>query len=175
LERRDFPPGVHTWRRGKVSEYGKRFREKQKVKRFYGIFERQFKKYFESAENIKGSTGENVLIMLERRLDNAVLRGGFALSRPQARQLIRHCHIFVNGKLIDIPSYQIKEGDVIQPANHDSAKKLVDNAVQAYKPDLPSWLERSADGLELKVVHLPVRNEVPLDVHEALIVEFFSR
>lgn len=175
LERRDFPPGVHNWRRGKLSEYGKRFREKQKVKRFYGIFERQFKKYLEAAEKQKGGVGENLLITLERRLDNAVLRGGFALSRPQARQLVRHCHILVNGKEVDIPSYQLREGDVIQPAANESSKKIVEAAIQAYKPELPSWLERSTDGLELKVVHLPARNEIQLDIQEQLIIEFFSR
>lgn len=174
LGKRNYPPGVHNWRKSKLSEYGKRFREKQKVKRFYGIFEAQFKHYIEIAEKLKGSTGENLLILLERRLDNVVFRGGFALSRPHARQLIHHGHISVNGKNVDISSYSVREGTMIKAAD-EPGRKMIENAQQAVRVTLPSWLEKTADPLELKVVHLPVRNEIGLNIQEQLIIEFFSR
>lgn len=176
VDKRDSPPGMHNWRKGKLSEYGKRLREKQKGKRHYGLFEKQFKNYFRKANKQKGNTGENLLTLLEMRLDSVVFRGGFAQSHPQARQIIAHGHIFVNGRKVDIPSYLIKVGDIITPNTRESSKKMIASVVQeGSRLDVPSWLEKSADNLQLKIVNLPARNEVQLEIEEQLIVEFFSR
>ena len=173
LEKRDYPPGMHNWRRGKISEYGKRLREKQKAKRYYGIFDKAFKKYFHIAEKMKGNTGENLLALLERRLDNAIFRGGFAHSRAQARQMVNHGHITVNGKKVDVASYLIQEGDVIKPREKDASKKMVETVQEARNAETPSWL--STEKNEIKVVQMPTREEVEIEIHEELIVEFFSR
>lgn len=175
VEKSNQPPGMHQWRRGKLSEYGKRLREKQKAKRYYGVMERQFKNYFHKAEIKKGNSGENLMIMLESRLDNVVFRGGFSASRGQARQLICHGKIFVNGKKVTIPSYLIKAGDVIQPNPKEPVKKMISEIQQAVSIQSPSWLERIADPLGLKIINTPTRNEVPIELQEQLIVEFFSK
>lgn len=173
---RNFPPGMHHWRRGKISEYGRRLKEKQKAKRYYGLLERQFKNCFHRAEKQKGNTGTNLLVLLERRLDNVLSRGGMALSRPHARQMINHGHISVNGKKVDIPSYLVWEGDVIQAMPHESSKKIVQKVRETGASNPPSWLEvLSGDTQGIKVINMPVREEIPLEIHEQLIVEFFSR
>ena len=175
LERRDRPPGMHHWRRGKVSEYGQRLREKQKVKRYYGVYETQFKNYFALASKQKGNTGELLLVLLERRLDNVVCRGGLAFSRPQARQFIGHGHFLVNGKKVDIPSYLIKEGDVITVKPKDNVQKLIKEVYDACTAEAPSWIEKTPDKAEIKVVNMPARSEIQIEIQEQMIVEFCSR
>lgn len=175
IEKRNYPPGMHHWRRGKLSEYAKRLREKQRAKRYYGLFETQFKNYFLKALKKKGNTGTNLLVLLESRLDNVLFRGGFALSRVHARQMINHGHLAVNGKKVDIPSFLVKQGDIIQAVDREDAKKMLDGIAQAINSNPPSWIERGSDPLSLKVVNLPVREEIQIDLQEQLIVEFFSR
>lgn len=175
LEKRNYPPGMHHWRRGKVSEYGKRLREKQKTKRYYGLLEKQFKEYFQIAERQKGNSGTNLMIILERRLDNVVYRGGFAHSHRHARQLINHGHIAINGKRVDIASCLVEVGDVITSVGTESSKKTVQGNVQSVRVDPPSWLEHSAEPPSIKVLNVPVRDEIPIEIDEHLIVEFFSR
>ncbi len=167
------PPGQHGQKgRRKISEYGIQLREKQKVKRMYSVMERQFKKYYKMAASKKGSTGEIILQILESRLDNVIYRLGLAASRPQARQLVSHGHVTVNGKKVTIPSYNVKIGEVIalspKAANLDLIKKLA-----ALDVKLPSWLERQAT--VGKVNTLPKREELEMDINESLIVEYYSR
>jgi len=174
--RRDYPPGVNSWRRSKVSDYALQLREKQKVKRFYGILDRQFRKYFNEAVRMRGNTGENLLLLLERRLDNAVLLLGFGKSRSDARQIVRHGHVLVNGRRTDIPSYQLKVGDEIAVRGDDGVRKMIQDNVEIAKGrDVPSWLEFDAAGLAGKTGKLPSREEVSVPVREQLIVEFMSR
>ena len=167
------PPGQHGAKgRRKLSEYGIQLREKQKVKRMYGILERQFKKYYKMASSKKASTGDVILQILESRLDNVIYRLGLAASRPQARQLVSHGHVTVNGKCVTIPSYNVKIGDVVslspKAANLDFIKKLATLDVK-----LPSWLERQAT--VGKINTLPKREEIEADINEKLIVEYYSR
>ncbi len=174
--RREKVPGMHNWQRGKVSDYKKGLREKQKVKRFYGLLERQFKRYFRMAEIEKGNTGMNLLKIIETRLDNAVLRGGFALSRAQGRQLVCHGHIKVNGKRVDIPSYLLKTGDVITVQDRENSKKQVkENMEQAKTREPVSWLAVNEAGLEITVVKEPTREDVSIPIEEQLVVELLSR
>lgn len=176
VARRDYPPGQHAWRRRKLSDYGVGLREKQKVKRFYGLMERQFRLYFAKAQRLKANTGEALLILLERRLDNVVARLGFAPSHRQARQLVNHGHITVNGKKVDIPSYLVSPGDVIAPASKEKTQKIVrDNLDLTKDLGLPSWLERVTQPLQGQVLALPSRDEVSIPVQEQLIVEFCSK
>ena len=167
------PPGQHGQKgRRKLSEYGIQLREKQKVKRMYGILERQFKKYYKMASSKKASTGDVMLQILESRLDNVIYRLGLASSRPQARQLVSHGHVNVNGKCVTIPSYNVKIGDIVslspKAANLDFIKKLA-----ALEVKLQSWLERSAT--VGKINTLPKRDEIEADINEKLIVEYYSR
>ena len=176
LSRRDYPPGVHAQRRTKVTEYGVRLREKQKLKRIYGVMERQFKIYFVEAVRQKGNTGENLLRLLERRLDNVVLATGFALSRNHARQLINHGHFRVNERRVDVPSFLVRPGDVITPSTRENARKIVAEAVEVNKSQpVPGWLEVSGDVLTAKVVGIPARTDVPHPIQEQLIVELCSK
>ncbi len=176
FKRRDYPPGMHTRRPRKISEYNKQLREKQKAKRIYGIGERQFRKYFEMAERMKGNTGENLLTILERRLDNVVLSLGFALSRFHARQMVAHGHITVNGKKMDIPSYLVKAGDVIGVTRKEKIRKLVAETVEISRgAEIPQWLEVDAQNLVGKVVQLPKRDEIKHQLEEQLIVELCSK
>lgn len=175
LERRDKPPGMHNWRRAKTSEYGQRLREKQKVKRYYGVFDAQFRSYYELATKIQGNTGENLLVLLERRLDNVMCRGGLASSRGQARQFIGHGHVLVNGKKLDLPGYLVKQGDVIRACPKAHSQKMVKTASETRSVTLPSWIERVQDQLEIKVVQMPVRGEIPIEIQDNLIVEFCAR
>jgi small subunit ribosomal protein S4 len=176
LTRRDYPPGVHAQRRSKVTDYGLRLREKQKLKRIYGVLERQFRKYFEEAERLKGNTGENLLSLLERRLDNVVVASGFALSRNHARQLVNHGHIRVNARRVDIVSFQVRPGDKVSVRDNPKTRKLIGEAVEVNKSQaVPDWLAVRADALESTVVSLPRREHVPHPISEQLIVEFCSR
>ncbi|MCP3916914.1 MAG: 30S ribosomal protein S4 [bacterium] len=176
LQRRDYPPGVHAQSRRKITDYGVRLREKQKLKRVYGVLERQFKRYFKEAERMRGNTGENLLMLLNRRLDNVVLTGGFALTLAQARQLVNHGHMLVNGKRCTIPSYQVRPGDVITPRTKDNTKKLVSEFLDVNKSGfVPSWLEANADTMTITVTGLPTRTDFQFPIQEQLIVELCSK
>ncbi|MCK8816182.1 30S ribosomal protein S4 [Natroniella sulfidigena] len=177
IERRSYAPGEHgKKRRRKPSEYGMQLREKQKVRRVYGVLENQFNRYFETAERKPGITGENFLKILERRLDNTVYRLGFAASRNEARQLVRHGHIEVNGSRVDISSYQVEEGDVIgvKEASKDM-KRIKENIEMNANLETPSWLQVNFEKKEGKVLTEPVREEIDIPIQEQLIVEFYSR
>ncbi len=176
--KRGYAPGQHGQgqARKKVSEYGLQLREKQKARRAYGVLERQFRAYFDKAERQKGITGENLLILLERRLDNVVFRLGFGSSRIQARQLVRHGHFTVNGHRVDIPSYLIKPGDVIQVKEGSKESPLIKEMAEGLgHKTTPSWLELSAQDLTGKVVRYPTREEIDVPIQEHLIVELYSR
>ena len=174
LEKRNYAPGQHGQSRKKMSDYGLQLREKQKAKRFYGLLETQFRNLFDKAAKKKGMTGENLLIMLETRLDNTVFRMGFASSRKEARQLVTHAHFTVNGKKVDIPSFEVKAGDVIKvkekSANSPKFKEIKDMAIS-----VPSWLTVDVDKLEGKVVALPKREDIDTPIEEHLIVELYSK
>ena len=178
IERRNFPPGQHGHdRRRRIIGYGLQLREKQKARRIYGVLERQFRRYYEKAARMKGITGENLLALLERRLDNTVYRLGFGTSRAQARQLVRHGHILVNGRKVNIPSYQVKENDVIE-VKEKSRKNptiLAAHEATAHQPT-PSWLEVDREALKGRVIGSPKREElVQIQLNEQLIVELYSK
>lgn len=177
LERRPQPPGPHAQRRGrKVSDYGLQLREKQKARRLYGVLERQFRRHFEAAERRPGVTGENLLQVLEMRLDNAVYRLGLADSRPQARQITRHGHIEVNGHTVDIPSYQCKPGDEIRVREGSKATEYFQvMQPQLSRKQIAPWMELNTNSMVGRITRLPDRDELGLDINEALIVEFYSR
>lgn len=173
---RNSPPGMHGWRRGRGSSYGTHLREKQKVKRYYGVLERQFRSYFAMASKQKQNTGSALLSILERRLDNAVFKSGFALSRRDARQLINHGHIYINGCKVDIASYLVKPGEKISVKPSDKSKKRVKEQVDINKGRaLPGWLSLDEAGPVATVVALPTRDDVQIPVEEHLIVEFCSK
>lgn len=176
VDRRPFPPGQHGQGRKRTSEYGTQLREKQKARRFYGVLEKQFESYFEEAARRQGITGENLLQILESRLDNVVYRLGFAASRPESRQLVRHGHFHVNGKKVDIPSFKVKIGDVIsireKSQQIDRIKTLVENAESR---TIPAWLELDLANKSGKIVRLPARDEIDAPVAEQMIVEHYSR
>ncbi len=176
LSRRDYPPGVHAQRRSKVTDYGLHLREKQKLKRIYGVLERQFKLYFKEAERLKGNTGENLLALLERRLDNVVVASGFSLSRNHARQLINHGHFCVNGRRVDIPSYRVRPGDKVTVKQTDKTKKQVADAIEVNKSQtVPDWLSVTSGTIQTEVVALPRRDHVPHPIQEQLIIELCSK
>jgi small subunit ribosomal protein S4 len=176
IERRNYAPGQHGRRRSKVLGYGLQLREKQKVKRIYGILERQFRLYFKSAERRTGITGENLLRQLEMRLDNVVYSIGFAASRPQARQLVRHGHMEVNGKKLNIPSYQVRKGDVIQIREKSRKNDQIRLAVEtASGRGIPSWLELKPEEFRGSVLDTPKREDIRLPIQEQLIVELYSK
>ena len=176
ISRRNYAPGQHGQKRAKLSEYGTQLREKQKTKAYYGVGEKQFRKYFEMASNKKGITGEELLTILESRLDNVVYRLGFASSRAQARQFVNHSQFDVNGKKCDIPSYLVKPGDVIsvREIKKDNATIKANVEENASRPT-PDWLERDLDNLTGKVVRLASREDIDLPVEEHLIVELYSK
>ena len=176
VARRNYAPGDHGQKRAKLSEYGTQLREKQKTKSFYGVGEKQFRKYFEMASNKKGITGENLLQLLESRLDNVVYRLGFGSSRAQARQLVNHAQFDVNGQKVDIPSYLVKPGDIITVREIKKDNKTIKENIElnAARP-VPGWLERDFENLTGKVVRLPEREEIDLPVEEHLIVELYSK
>ena len=177
IDRREGMPGMHQFRRSKASEYAIRLREKQKVKRYYGVFERQFRKYFELASRRPGNTGDALMSLLERRLDNVVTRLGFATSRPQARQMVTHGHITVNGRKLDIPSYLVRPGDVIKLQPRDRSQKLAaEHLAMEGQPPVPEWIERvSTEPAEGRVARLPGNQDISLPVTPQLIVELLSR
>lgn len=176
LSRRDYPPGVHAQKRAKLTEYGVRLREKQKLKRIYGVHEAKFKRYFQEAERLRGNTGENLMMLLERRLDNVVLASGFALSRNHARQLINHGHFTVNGRKVDVCSFQVRPGDVVSPNPRERTKKIVSEAIEVNKSQpVPSWIEVKADALASRVVAIPRKEDVPHPIQEQLIIELCSK
>jgi small subunit ribosomal protein S4 len=176
IERRENPPGQQQQRRGKLTDYGQHLREKQKVKHYYGVLERQFRKYFEDAERGKGNTGDTLMALLERRLDNIVHRLGFGQSRAQARQIICHGHITVNGRKVDIPSYQVRVGDVIRAKNRAKSLDLVRGAIAESSRDVPDFLSRSDSQIPEGIVgRLPAPDDVSIPVQTQLIVELCSR
>lgn len=169
-------PGQHSQGRRKMSEYGLQLREKQKAKRYYGLLESQFRKYFVMASKMKGVTGENLLALLESRLDNVVYRLGFATSRPEARQLVLHGHFNVNGKRVNIPSYLVSVGDVIAIRDKSKDSVKIKNILEITASSLiPKWLELNRDSLEGKVVAVPSREDIDLPIEEQLIVELYSK
>ena len=170
------PPGVHGLRRSKFSEFGLRLREKQKVKRMYGLREKQFKRYFEKAARMSGVTGSLLIELLERRLDNVVYRLGFGSSRSDARQLVGHKHILVNGSVVNIPSYQVKEGDVVEIREKSKKLARINQALQLLeRKPVPEWLENDLDNYKGVVKRIPEREDVTFPIEEQLIVEFYSR
>jgi small subunit ribosomal protein S4 len=176
ISRRDYPPGVHAQKRTKITDYGVRVREKQKLKRIYGVMERQFKLYFHEAERLKGNTGETLLSLLERRLDNVVLASGFALSRNHARQMINHGHFKVNGRRVDVASYTVRPGDKVSVRTGDKTRKMVAEAVEVNKSQVvPDWLSVKGELLETEVVAMPRRDHVPHPIQEQLIIELTSK
>jgi small subunit ribosomal protein S4 len=177
IEKRNFVPGQHgKARKAKLAGYGLQLREKQKVKRIYGVLENQFRRYFESAERTRGITGETLLQSLERRLDNVVYRLGFATSRAQGRQLVRHGHFAVNGRKVDIPSFLVREGDVVGVRENSRKGAAVLHAMEEVKGrGIPEWLSLQAEQMSGRVVSLPTRAQINLPVQEQLIVELYSK
>ncbi|MCL5021804.1 MAG: 30S ribosomal protein S4 [Nitrospirae bacterium] len=176
VERRKYPPGQHGQGRSKLSDYGIQLMEKQKVRKPYGLMEVQFRKYFHEAERRKGITGETLLQLLECRLDNVVYRMGFSANRRQARQLIRHGHFLVNGSRVNVPSYIIKENDVVEVKESSREIPSVQESLEkAGHRGLPAWLETDAANFKGKVLHVPSREEIQLPVQEQLIVELYSK
>ena len=176
MNKRAYAPGQHGQGRKKVSEYGAQLREKQKAKRFYGVLESQFAGYFEMAEQKSGITGDNLLQILESRLDNVIYRAGFAMSRPEARQLVRHGHFTVNGSKVNIPSYLVKAGDVIAIKEKSLSSEKIKSILEknAGRP-VPKWLDVDAENKIAKVVTLAAREDIDLPVEEHMIVELYSK
>jgi small subunit ribosomal protein S4 len=174
VERRPYPPGQHGRGRVRQSEYRHQLREKQKARRYYQLLEKQFRSYYDKASRQPGVTGENLLRLLERRLDNVVVRLGFASSRRQARQLIGHGHFAVNGRRVNKPSYQLRPGDVISVRDQSRARPLISEATEL-TATVPAWLQADYDSLTAKVLRLPEREEISTPVQEQLIVELYSK
>jgi len=176
VDRRPYPPGQHGQRRTKFTEYGIRLREKQKVSRIYGVLERQFRRYFKEADRGKGVTGEQLLSLLERRLDSVCYRFGFVATRAEARHLVRHKHVSVNGRTVNIPSYRVKPGDKVEVRETSRKMTRIASALDAAeKRGVPTWLELNRDTFSGTVKSLPHREEITLPIQEQLIVEFYSR
>ncbi len=176
VERRPFPPGQAGKKRPRDSEYRVQLREKQKAKRIYGLLEKQFRIYYELATRQKGITGENLLRLLESRLDNVVYRLGFAKSRDEARQIVRHNHITVNGRKVNIPSYRVRPGEVVAIANKSKDLLVIKTAlISSEKTEVPGWLEVDIEKLQGKVLSLPTREMIDAPVREQLIVELYSK
>jgi small subunit ribosomal protein S4 len=177
LSRRATIPGQHAQRRQfKLSNYGLQLREKQKVKRMYGVLEKQFRRYFQIASKSKGATGKILLQLLERRLDNLIFRAGFGLSHAQARQIVRHDFVYVNSKRVNIPSYSVKADDIINIKTNEKAGKFIkDNIELSKERTLPGWLQVNADKLEIKVLRLPGKEDIQQPIQEQLIVELYSK
>ncbi len=173
---RSNPPGMHSWRRGRGSEYGLRLREKQKVKRFYGLYEKQFMKYFREAKRQEGNTGAALLSLLERRLDNVIFKLGFAPSRAAARQTVTHGHVRVNGRRTDVGSYLVRTGDKLTIKDSDKSKTLVRSSLEELgEPHVQDWLKVDLTRLEGEVIAMPTREDVQIPVEEQLIVEVCSK
>jgi small subunit ribosomal protein S4 len=177
FDRRSYPPGEHGERRGrKTSDYGIQLREKQKIKRIYGLSEKQFHLFFERADRQKGITGTNLLVSLERRLDNVVYRLGFASSRSQARQLVQHSHFLVNGKKVNIPSFEVKVGDSVEVRERSRTMQLIQDSMDAVvRRGVPQWLDLEKENLKGMVKNLPVREDLTMPMQEQLVVELYSK
>ncbi|HMV25548.1 30S ribosomal protein S4 [bacterium] len=175
IERRNYPPGEHGDKRSKPSGYSIQLREKQKLRRIYGVLERQFRRYFEKAERAKGVTGTALLQILETRLDNMVYRFGFASSRSQARQLVLHRHVEVNGKLVTAPSYQVKPGDDVSIREGSKKMALIHGSLKRQKETSLNWIDVDKASLKGKFLNMPEREQIPVDVKEQLIVELYSK
>lgn len=176
IERRQYPPGQHGQRRSKISDYGTQLREKQKVRKIYGVLEKQFRRYFHNAERKKGVTGEVLLQLLERRLDNMVYRMGFAPSRTSARQFVTHGHFLVNGKKVNIPSYMLQVGDIIEVKESIRDTELVkDSLSKIEQRGIPSWVEIDFQNFKGKLLQIPAREDIQLPAQEQLIVELYSK
>jgi len=177
FERKDYAPGQHGQnRRRKRSEYGLQLREKQKIRRTYGVLEAQFRNYYENASRIKGITGENLLSLLERRLDNVVYRIGFAPSLRAARQLVRHRHFMVNGQVVDIPSFVVNQGDVVKVKDKSKRLAVIHDSLRRVKEGkLVPYLELDKAKLEGRLTDMPVRADIPIDVNEQAVVELYSK
>jgi len=176
IESRNYAPGQHGLsRRAKISEYGVQLREKQKIKRMYGLLETQFRNYFEKAIKQKGITGENLIKLLERRLDNVVFRLGFAASRSQARQLIKHRHLMVNDRLVDIPSYLVSQGDIVKVREKSKKLDAIHNSLKRVKESSYPWLTVDKATLTGTFLQVPERADVPLNANEQLVVELYSK
>lgn len=176
-ERRQYPPGQHgQGRRRRPSDYGHQLREKQKVKRMYGLLEKQFRGYYYKATRQKGVTGENLLRLLERRLDNTVLRCSYGASHAEARQLVRHGHFLINGKKVNIPSYLVNKGDVIEVREKSrKVQKIVDAQSNLERSPLPTWIEIDKENFKSKIINMPGRSDIAADIDEQLIVELYSK
>ncbi len=176
FDRRGYPPGDHGQKRSKVSDYGTQLREKQKVRRIYGISEKQFRICFKKADRKKGITGTTLLQLLETRLDNTVFRMGFVNSRNQGRHFVRHNHFTVNGKKVNIPSYQVKQGDVIELREKSKKVQAINDSLEAIvRRGIPQWLEIDKDNFKGQVVGIPAREDITLPIQEQLIVELYSK
>jgi small subunit ribosomal protein S4 len=176
IERRNYPPGQHGQGRPKFSDYGLQLREKQKVRRIYGVLEKQFRKTVAEASRMKGVKGENLMALLERRLDNVVFRLGFVTSRSEARQLIRHGHFSVNGRRVDVPSYRVRKGDKIELTPRGQKAARIEGALAALETRaMPSWLSVDKDQKQGTILADPVRDEITLPIQEQLIIELYSR
>ena len=176
IERRNYPPGQHGQGRPKFSDYGLQLREKQKVRRIYGLLERQFRKTVAEASRMKGVKGENLMALLERRLDNVIFRLGFVPARTEARQLVRHGHFLINGKKVDIPSYSVREGDVISVLGRSQKNPTIEHAMGEVKGrGIPAWLSFDSTSITGRIVSLPTREQINLPVQEQLIVELYSK
>jgi len=176
IERRAFAPGQHGQKHGKLSDYGRQLREKQKVKRMYGLVEKQFHRYYEIASRKKGIAGENLLQLLERRLDNVVYRLGFTANRTEARQLVRHGHFKINGRRVTIPSLQVKPGDVIEVRQKSTQLARILEAVDAVdRRGIPAWLDLDKSKLTGKIAALPARVDITMPIEEHLIIELYSK
>jgi small subunit ribosomal protein S4 len=176
IERRQYPPGQHGQRRRKLSEYGMQLREKQRAKSMYGVLEKQFRKYFTMADRMKGVTGDNLLILLERRLDNMVYRMGFVRSRNQARQLVRHGHFMVNGRRVDIPSFLVRQGDTVTVTEKSRKSATIVESMEAVeRRGVPEWLMLEKDKFQAKLMAYPSRDQLTMPINEQLIVELYSK
>lgn len=176
IESRNYPPGQHGLnRRAKISEYGIQLREKQKIKRIYGVLETQFYTYYEKASRQKGRTGENLIKLLERRLDNVVYRLGLAPSRKAARQIVRHRHILVNNQLVDIPSFIVGAGDVVKVSDKSKKLDMIHNSLKRVKENLYPWLQIDKASLSGTFLQVPERAEIPLNANEQLVIELYSK
>jgi len=176
FERRGYPPGQHGQGRIKFSEYGLQLREKQKIKRIYGLLEKQFRSSFEKAERMKGVTGNNLLTLIERRMDNVVYRSGFANSRNEARHLVRHGHFMVNGHRVNIPSYLVQKGDVVEVREKSRSVARIGGALEAVKRrEIPQWIELDAGAFKSRVRDLPARDDITAPMEERLVIELYSK
>ena len=176
FERKPYPPGQHGQGRQKFSEFATQLREKQKIKRYYGVLEKQFRRTFKEADRRKGVTGENLIQLLESRLDNMVYRAGFGRSRPESRIWISHRHFEVNGKMVNIPSYRVKPGDVITVKEKSQKLTYINDALQsAERRGVPEWIELDASNFKATIKMLPVRNQITMPMNEQLVVELYSK